>query len=305
MLVQTIKIALIILIIYVAISFYMYTKLKLNKQKKKIEKFQEKEDNKESVKRNLYFEIINAFKLHLKRPPSSEELSRSIEMIQKNELTLPKLQTMLATQKKLIYKVTEKVVGKAPKQNEKPELKEDDDEGEVSSEDKPIKLKDENTRIKYIMNRPTIFNISSNQPFLDMHNSQSPTETIISTVKQKVLEMDSGMDEYEYENDYDPYTFDEIEKLNHKNRCTTNEYNELAKLKEDRNLNELNFACNRSKGAKKAIHQFSKNKFNFDTKHPKVKAVQIKSDVLGTPIEESKKTKIGSIMPKFKYTESR
>ena len=303
MLVQTIKIALIILLIYVTVSFYMYTKLKLNKQKKKIEKFQEKEENKESVKRNLYFEIINDFKFHLKRPPSSEELARSIEMIQKNELTLPKLQTMLATQKKLIYKVTEKVVGELPKQ--KPKEIEDEEEGEGSPEDKPIKLKDENTRIKYIMNRPTIFNISSNQPFLDMHNSQSPTETIISTVKQKVLEMDSGMDEYEYENDYDPYTFDEIEKLNHKNRCTTNEYNELAKLKEDRNLNELNFACNRSKGTKKAIHQFSKNKFNFDTKHPKVKAVQIKSDVLGTPIEESKKTQIGSIMPKFKYKETR
>lgn len=316
MLLQALKITLVFVILYVTISFYKFTQLQLDKQKQKVEKFNAstgEEDvlpapNMENM--NMYYNIIGVFKFHLDKPPTSEELTRCMELIQREDLSIPKLHDLLSKNKDdyhvvLFPELKNVTLAKPEALDELKNVAEEVAEVITSPPELPIEMKDGPTNVKYILNRPTIYNIASNHPFMGMGDNGNPTQTIIDSVKRTVAEMDDAIDRNEY--DEEAYlTFNDVEKQTHANRCTSKSemdaINALASLREDRNLAELDYACNRSTKKKHMKNAFDVRNFNFDTKHPKIKAVQT-DGMTGTPIEESKKTQIGSIMPRFKYKE--
>jgi len=306
------KIVLVFIIVYVTVSFYKFTNKQLNKQKQKIEKFntdsKDKETKDEPVPNidnlNMYYNIIGVFKFHINRAPSSDELDRCMEMIQNEDITIPKLHNVLAEHKEnyrvVLFPEIEKKVPELPTETEELDIEEEDEDS-----DKPIKLTNGPTNVKYILNRPTIYNISSNHPFVDMHKSGNTTDTIIKSVKRSVAEMEQAYaDDTNYGNE-DIVTHDQVEEKEYKNRCTSNgemeSMNGLANLQENRNIDELEFACDRGQ----TKNPFDVNNFDFDTKHKTVKAIQTSGSLLGTAIADSKKTKIGSIMPNFNYNEQK
>ena len=316
MLLQALKITLVFVILYVTISFYKFTQLQLDKQKRKIEKFNASTGEGTDVlpapkmeNMNMYYNIIGVFKFHLDKPPTSEELTRCMELIQREDLTIPKLHDLLSKNKAdydvVLFPELKNVDIVEPTVDEVKNVAEEVAEVIMSPTEHPIEMKDGPTNVKYILNRPTIYNIASNHPFMGMGDNGNPTQTIIDSVKRTVAEMDDAIDRNVY--DEEAYlTFNDVEKQKHANRCTSKSdmdaINALAGLREDRNLAELDYACNRSTKKNHVKNAFDVHNFNFDTKHPKIKAVQT-DGMVGTPIDESKKTQIGSIMPRFKYQE--
>jgi len=202
-----------------------------------------------------------------------------------------------------------------------------------------IRLTDKGNSVQYIINRPTIYNIgtSGSKKAFDV----STDETINSM--NKIIEQRDDIHEEETINDNDSIddevegltenfelfnkdptkSVKDVEKNKKltQNRCLTQdefeEQNKYASQQQIRNLNELKFGCTRSKQRTKIAHKYDDMVLRHDQlwrmpeKKPpvckkgncSVNAMQVQSSLIGTLISDSEDTKIGSIMPGFKYKE--
>jgi hypothetical protein len=110
----------------------------------------------------------------------------------------------------------------------------------------------------------------------------------------------------------------------YKNRCQTEgefaDQNKLAFRRGKRNLNELKFACNRHNLANDEKYDFDPMVLRYDQswqmpyKKPPmctmtskqkcdINPVQTQTALIGTLLDDAKDTKVGSIMPDFKFAE--
>lgn len=201
----------------------------------------------------------------------------------------------------------------------------------TSAKDKSYMLND--SKNQYVFNRPTIYNImhpdATEQTFKSISTmmknipsskdafdtSDVNTTALIEAIKKNAADNDDDDDDVEEER---------VE--NYKNRCQTKEefadQNKLASRQEKRNFNELKFACNRSKYANNKKYDFDPMVLRYDQswqmpyKKPplctmdskqkcKVTPVQTQTALIGTLLTDAKDTKIGSIMPDFKFEENK
>lgn len=208
----------------------------------------------------------------------------------------------------------------------------------TSPEDKEYLLND--SKNQYIFNRPTIYNImhpdATEQTFKSITtmaknlpststDAYGPgangvdTTALIEAIK-KIANDDGDNDDDDDEDDVEEQRVE-----SYKNRCQTEEefaeQNKLAHKQEKRNLNELKFACNRRKYANDDNYNFDDMVLRHDQswkmpyqKPPvchmnskqkcSVNPVQTQTALIGTLLSDAKNTKVGSIMPDFKFSEN-
>ena len=334
MLWNLIKVTLVIIISYLTFEFYRFSKLEMN-NKSALEKFMVEvvQDNKEHSNYLGYSKIIGVFKTHLDRVPSIDELRLCHELIQSKKRTFKEIESIISKEKEeyvvtlfpnMVAKLEKYKKPEAPpkttpvvkttaatkemekkpkkdvlkaKQNEKK-----DKDVEIPVE-KPIVLKDDATNVRYILNRPTIYNITAGQSFQGSHGHS--VDAITRSVSRIVDEMESNTDRDET-----------ISDLLDKQQCMSDadlmDQNKLAVRREDRNMNELSYACNRSQNKNQ---KYSDKLWNVPRAPPPVckmgskkctiVPMEAQDTLLGTLIEDAKDTKIGSIMPTFNYKEKK
>lgn len=201
----------------------------------------------------------------------------------------------------------------------------------TSAKDKSYMLND--SKNQYVFNRPTIYNIM--HPDATEHTFKS-ISTMMKNLPSSNDEMDTNsvnttalieaIKKSAVDNDADDDDIEEERVEDYKNRCQTEEefadQNKLATRQERRNFNELKFACNRSKYANNKKYDFDPMVLRYDQswqmpyKKPplctmdskqkcKVTPVQTQTALIGTLLTDAKDTKIGSIMPDFKFEENK
>lgn len=331
-----------ILLIWIVIAMYRYNRDKVNEKKKLIEKFVQKYDNsldkgpdgysKEDF--SVYSKIMGIYRHKLGRSPTQDELFRCYDKIKANEITYESInqamdengedyKTILFPE--LSYTLVEVETEEEDFVSTEAEY---EDETLVSEEsEKPMKIgdKDDSAGInnQYILHRPTIYNISNKI----VEEQDFSTDKFIKAVKEKVKSLDNDDDselDMDEEQEKQP-TVSSVESKEYKNRCGTKEEmdaeNVLAIMKEARNMEELEMGCKRSSNREKLAHEYDDMVLRHDQlwkmperrppvckmgskKKCSVNPIEVQSSLLGTLLEDSKNTKVGSILPKFSYKES-
>lgn len=334
-----IQLILLVLFCMFILALYRYSKNEVEQKKKNIEKFIQKYQadqdpaaySKEDF--SIYSKIMGIYKHKLGKSPSQDELFMCYDKIKANELTYEQLESTIDEHghdyktflfPELNYSLVEvkteeeEVIDDAAKSTDA--IYEDETLVEEEKES-PMKLKDD-VKNQYILHRPTIYNISN-----QMVDKDFSTENFMKAVKAKVKSLESDdtdseldMDEVEEEQP----TTHEVESKKYKNRCGTKEerdlQNALATKKEARNMQELEAGCAKSTKREKLAHEFDDMvlrhdqmwkmperrppvcKMNSKKKCP-VNAIEVQSSLIGTLLDDSKNTKVGSILPKFSYKE--
>ena len=320
------------------IALYRYNINKITLKKKVIEKFLQKydENNKEPVGYSredfaIYSKIMGIYKHKLGKTPTSAELFKCYEKIKSNELTFEKLQSAMDEhghdyQTHLYPELSYlKVENESINDNESINVEYEDETLVTEEKENPTCIKDD-VKNQYILHRPTIYNISNKI----IEGEDFDTEKFIRAVKNKVKTMDneeadsdSELDEFDTQQTHP--TVDTVESAKrYPNRCGTKKEmdneNMLARKKESRNLEELEMGCNVSKIKGKLAHKFDDMVLRHDqlwkmpersppvcTMNSKKKCpvtpIEVQSSLLGTILDESKNTQVGSILPKFSFKE--
>ena len=321
------------------VALYRYNKNEVDKKKKSIEKFIQKYQSDQEPSAyskqdfSIYSKIMGIYKHKLGKSPTQDELFMCYDKIKANELTYDELESSIDEHghdyktflfPELNYSLVEveteeeEVIDDAAKSTDT--VFEDETLVEEEKE-APMKLKDD-VKNQYILHRPTIYNISN-----QMVDKDFSTEKFMKAVKAKVKSLDN--DDSDSELDMDEVeeiqpTTHEVESETYANRCGTkaerDRQNVLAIKTEERNMEELEVGCTRSTKKEKLAHEFDDMvlrhdqmwkmperrppvcKMNSKKKCP-VNAIEVQSSLIGTLLDDSKNTTVGSILPKFSYKE--
>jgi hypothetical protein len=287
----------------------------------------------------VYANIIGIFKHRLNKEPTEDELFACYNKLTNKEMSLSELDSLLQDEHKnyrlFLFPEAKNVLAETkdtttaqtqPTDGDDEEEQQDDDktsslEANADDDDNEKSVLDGNNRVQYIINRPTIYNIGTNatKSFESLNNNDvgQSTQDLIDAIRKQTDTTDDDVDNFT--------TFDQVEKnKNYKNRCQTEEeladQNKLAIKKDERNMNELKYGCDRSKKSDKLAHEYDDMvlrhdqlwrmperyppvcKMNSKKKCP-INPVEVQSALLGTLLDDATNTKIGSIMPPFKYKE--
>ena len=331
-----------ILLIWFVIALYRYNKDKVNEKKKLIEKFVQKYDNsldkgpdghsKEDF--SVYSKIMGIYRHKLGRSPTQDELFRCFDKIKANEITYESINESMDKKgedyntilfPELSYTLDE--VETEEEDNISKEAEYEDETLVSEEQEKPMKIgvSEENEKginNQYILHRPTIYNISNKI----VEDQDFSTEKFMKAVKEKVKSLDNDDDselDMDEQEEKQP-TVESVESKTHKNRCGTKEErdaeNALAIKKEARNMEELEMGCKRSTKKERLAHEYDDMVLRHDQlwkmperrppvckmnskKKCSVNPIEVQSSLLGTLLDDSKDTKVGSILPKFTYKE--
>ena len=276
---------------------------------------------------------MGIYRHKLGRSPSQDELFRCYDKIKANEITYESInqamdengedyKTVLFPE--LSYTLVEVETEEEDFVSTEAEY---EDETLVSEEsEKPMTIGDKDTSAginnQYILHRPTIYNISNKI----VEEQDFSTDKFIKAVKDKVKSLDNDDSELDMDEEQEKQlTVSSVESKEYKNRCGTKEEmdaeNVLAITKEARNMDELEIGCKRSTKREKLAHEYDDMVLRHDQlwKMPErrppvckmgskkkcpVNPIEVQSSLLGTLLDDSKNTKVGSILPKFSYKES-
>ena len=285
---------------------------------------------------SIYSKIMGIFKHKLGRSPTQDELFRCFDKIKANELTYDYLTETLDKNgedyktvlfPELSYSLVEVETEEEDYISTEAEY---EDETLVSEEqEKPMKIgesvdSEKGINNQYILHRPTIYNISNKI----VDGQDFSTEKFMKAVKEKVKSLDNDDDD-DSELDMDESqeiqpSVSAVESKKYKNRCGTkaemDAENVLAIKKESRNMEELEMGCVRSSKKEKLAHEYDDMVLRHDQlwkmperrppvcnmnskKKCSVNPIEVQSSLLGTLLDDSKDTKVGSILPKFSYKE--
>lgn len=316
------------------IALYRYNMRNIKMQKKSIETFIQRIEEKNNTEPKgysredfaIYSKIMGIYKHKLGKPPTSEELFLCYEKIKNNEITFETLENTIDEHgedyKTYLFPELNYTLVEVEEEEEDSTNAEYEDETLVSErKEAPMTIKDD-VKNQYILHRPTIYNISNK--IIDGENFS--TDKFIKAVKDKVKKIDvADDDELDMDAEYeDQPKVEDVESKPYPNRCSTdgeiNEQNKLARKSESRNMEELELGCKRSTKRERLAHEYDDMvlrhdqmwkmperrppvcKMNSKKKCP-VNPIEIQSSLLGTLLEDSKNTKVGSILPKFSYKE--
>jgi hypothetical protein len=331
----------------------------LTKKNILIEKFKEQINNNSEPKPftkndyNIYANIIGVFKHKLGKEPTVEELFVCYTKIIANELSLVKLNNLLEKEPKnyrlflfpeieqkllsddLVDIITPPTEDENNQNNQNNQNNENDDNTSTDAIinehiEKSTRVLDENNKVQYIINRPTIYNIGTNyKKGIDSLSTDTNTSTqqIIEAVRN-TMENENNEDNEDNENmdneDESLLTVQDVESKTYRNRCQTQEeledQNKLAIKRGERNMNELKYSCQRGNTLDEVATDYDdmllrdNQRWKIPQRYPslckrdskkkcKVNPIEVQSTLLGTLIDNAKDTKIGSIMPQFSYKE--
>lgn len=229
----------------------------------------------------MYANIIGVFKTQLDREPTQDELFACYNKINKKEMSLSELNTLLIQEpdnyRLFLFPEAEKSLLSDEKSqpseeinNEEEDTNEEEEELSLSEKEitKEKKLYDKDHKIQYIINRPTVYNIGGTTK--GMHSTESSpgddiretTQKILESVKNTKIEIEDIEDDGELVDTSDYMNLDEVEnkKQHIRNRCQTPEefddQNKLANARHDRNLNQVSYDCNRNKNKNTVVHNY-------------------------------------------------
>lgn len=351
-----------IFIMFILIAYiYNFNMKQLTNKQKMIEKFKEVTSEKinDEVPKpftkndyNIYANIIGVFKHNLGKEPTKEELFACYHKIKSKEMSLSEIDALLEKEpknyrlflfpeaEKHILKENSTIDDEKTKENDHVndnDYKDDDhdDDLNVHDNEKGTEVMDENNRVQYIINRPTVYNIGTNtfKKGLDSLSSDvnETTKRIVESVKNTkanldIMEEDEEDNNIENNEDHAVTQFKEVEKKKYRNRCQTQqeleEQNKLAIKRSERNINELSYGCKRNSVADDLAHKYDDMVLrhdqlwkmperyppvcNIDSKRKcNVNPVEVQSALIGTLLDDAQDTEVGSIMPQFKYNEKK
>jgi|UniRef100_A0A6C0BRP1 hypothetical protein len=209
-------------------------------------------------------------------------------------------------------------------------------ESTKTSKTSKTELYDKDNKVQYIINRPTVYNIhNGTTKGLECTNPSDIEDTIENTtlkilnslkntsenIKPKAIEDDGELvDESEYVQSEDV----ENNKQNVRNRCQTqkelDDQNKLSISNHQRNLNKMEYECNRNKKKETLAHEYDDMILRHDQlwkmperrppvcsidskKKCNVNPVEVQSALIGTLLNDASSTSVGSILPKFQFKE--
>lgn len=286
------QIFLIICMFIIVAYIYHLNIQQIHKKNKMIEKFKEQVESDSKPKSEpkpysnddymLYANIIGVFKTRLDREPTQDELFVCFNKINKKEMSLSDLNTLLIeepdnyrlflfpeAEKSLLSEDTPSSEDDKKKEEEHEEEHEEDQSDPIkSNESKEKKLYDKDHKIQYIINRPTVYNIGGTTKGMNSLESspgddiRETTKKILESVKNTKIEIEDIEDDGELVDKSEYMNLEEVEnqKQHIRNRCQSPEefddQNKLANARHDRNLNQVAYDCNRNKNKSKVVHNY-------------------------------------------------
>ena len=289
-----------IICMFVIVAYiYRLNMQQIDKKNKMIEKFKEHIESFDSNNEPkpysnddyvLYANIIGVFKTQLNREPTQDELFACFNKINKKEMSLSELNTLLVKEptnyRLFLFPEAEKSLlssedseDKTNSNSENNDTKDENDKDEEDDEDEEVymtdklseknkKLYDKDHKIQYIINRPTVYNIGGTTKGMNSTDSlpgddiRETTKKILESVKNTKIEIEDIEDDGELVDKSDYLSFDQVEnsKQNVRNRCQTAEefedQNRLATTRHSRNMNQIAYDCDRNKNKDKVAHDY-------------------------------------------------
>ncbi len=328
-----IRISLLVILAIITFFVYKFNKYQLDKKKEVVEKFLEQnnvsaseiqEDPEPFSEKdfNIYANIIGIYKHSTGKSPNKENLFTCYKKVKENELTYAQLNNELHKNKQ--FKCTDtarplrdeqeddlELMSTINKKKDEELISEDEkliEDNQIESDNEATGVLDKNSNIQYIINRPTIYNIGS-QEKITKKKSKNKSKKEISEDQSKNKDTNTS------DEDEDEKIKDQMIKEDPSiNRCDNEEeVKALANLTEKRNMDRLHFGCQNNKNMKNVVSNFTNEvqPSANDKKNKKSKKKQGKvegwsyesSDLLGTSIDLADNTSVGSIMPHFRYEE--
>ena len=286
-----------IICMFVIVAYiYRLNMQQIDQKNKMIEKFKEQVESSDSKTEPkpyptndyvLYANIIGVFKTQLDREPTQDELFMCFNKINKKEMSLSDLNTLLIEEpdnyRVFLFPEAEKsLLSDTVIEDEKKKYMDDfdkntdddqvkDEEGDdvyMKENSKDKKLYDKDHKIQYIINRPTVYNIGGTTKGMNSTDAspgddiRETTKKILESVKNTRIEVEDIEDDGELVDKSDYVSLEEVEntKQNVRNRCQSAEefadQNRLGNTRHTRNLNQVSYDCNRNKQKSTVAHDY-------------------------------------------------
>lgn len=275
-----------IICMFVIVAYiYRLNMQQIDKKNKMIEKFKEQVETEPKPYSNddyvLYANIIGVFKTQLDREPTQDELFACFNKINKKDMSLSELNTLLIKEpenyrlflfpeaEKSLLSSNEDLAATTRNDDANNEhVPEEEDEVYMTENSKEKKMYDKDHKIQYIINRPTVYNIGGTTKGMNSTDAspgddiRETTKKILESVKNTRIEIEDVEDDGELVDKSDYVSLDQVEntKQNVRNRCQTAEefadQNILANTRHARNLNQVSYDCDRNKQKGKVAHDY-------------------------------------------------